>query len=309
MYERRPRKINGVPDDVRPPVLTQDTERQPRKKDDCWPLDVNQQRPPPMEDQDGVQLPKVIHHEEPEATIRSPGNVYVEMLPENSYDVLPSDSDWDSIHEKRPRKINEVPDDIHPPVLTQDTEKQPRKKDGIQPLGVNQQRPPPMKARDRVQLPKVVHHEEPGATIRSPGNVYVEMLPENSYDVLPSDSDRDSIHEKRPRKINEVPDDVHPPVLTQDTEKQPRKKDGIQLLNVNQQRPPPMEDQPSPTSLLRKWAKSQLTGGSWKNALVAALNVNISFCSGDLRWLDTPLVWSLQPQDSRFIALSATISK
>jgi hypothetical protein len=42
--------------------------------------------------------------------------------------------------------------------------------------------------------------------------------------------------------------------------------------------------------LLRKWAESQLTGGSWRDALVAALDVSISFCSGATRWLDTPWV-------------------
>ena len=65
----------------------------------------------------------------------------------------------------------------------------------------------------------------------------------------------------------------------------------------------------STSPLLREWAKSKLTCGSWRDALAAALNVSISFCSGAPRWLDTPLVWSLQPRDSRFIALSATISK
>ena len=35
-------------------------------------------------------------------------------------------------------------------------------------------------------------------------------------------------------------------------------------------------DSPPPTLLLREWAKSKLTGGSWSDALVAALNVGIS---------------------------------
>jgi hypothetical protein len=65
---------------------------------------------------------------------------------------------------------------------------------------------------------------------------------------------------------------------------------------------------PSPTPLLRKWAKSKLIGGSWRDALVAAVNVSTSFLSTP-HGLDTPLVWSLQPRDSRFIVLSATISK
>jgi tetratricopeptide (TPR) repeat protein len=39
---------------------------------------------------------------------------------------------------------------------------------------------------------------------------------------------------------------------------------------------------PSPTPLLREWAQSKLTGGSWRDALVTALNVSIFFCSGAL---------------------------
>ena len=65
---------------------------------------------------------------------------------------------------------------------------------------------------------------------------------------------------------------------------------------------------PSPTPLLREWAKSKLAGGSWRDALVAAVNVSISFLSTPRR-LDTPLVRSLQPRDSRFTGLSATILK
>jgi hypothetical protein len=65
----------------------------------------------------------------------------------------------------------------------------------------------------------------------------------------------------------------------------------------------------SPTPLLREWAKSKLTNGSWRDALAATLNVNISCCYGARRWLDIPLVWSLQPRDTRFIGLSVTISK
>ena len=46
---------------------------------------------------------------------------------------------------------------------------------------------------------------------------------------------------------------------------------------------------PSPTPILREWAKSTLTGGSWGDALVSALNVSTPFCSGaprslTLRW-------------------------
>ena len=65
---------------------------------------------------------------------------------------------------------------------------------------------------------------------------------------------------------------------------------------------------PPSMPLLREWAKSTLTGGSWRDALVSALNVSTSFVSTP-RGLDSQLVYSLQPRDSRFIALSATISK
>ena len=65
----------------------------------------------------------------------------------------------------------------------------------------------------------------------------------------------------------------------------------------------------SPSPLLREWAKAKLKSGSWKDALVAALNVSVSFCPGSSRWLDILFVWRLQPQGSPFTVLSATISK
>ena len=65
----------------------------------------------------------------------------------------------------------------------------------------------------------------------------------------------------------------------------------------------------SPTPLLREWAKLKLAGGSWREALVAALNVSLFFCSGIPRCIDTPLVWSLRPRGSQFTALSATVLK
>ena len=110
---------------------------------------------------------------EPEGTT-SRSDIKQEMLPENSYDIQPSDGDREgllikeqhSISERQPRKINEVPGDIRPLVPTRGTEKQPRKKDDVQPLDVAQQRPPPME--DDVQLSDVIHHEEPEATIQSP---------------------------------------------------------------------------------------------------------------------------------------------
>ena len=64
----------------------------------------------------------------------------------------------------------------------------------------------------------------------------------------------------------------------------------------------------SPTPLLREWAKLKLAGGSWKDALVATVNVSV-FYPGTPRGLDTRLVWSLQYRDSLFIGFFATISK
>jgi hypothetical protein len=131
---KQPRKIDEVPDDIRPPVLTQDTKKQPRKKDDVQPLDVNQQRPPPMEAQDGVQLQEVIHHEEPEATIQSPDDKreISEMegkTPEVGVDVQPSNIVLENlpglIHEQQPRKkIDKLLDDdqeeLESAILSQD---------------------------------------------------------------------------------------------------------------------------------------------------------------------------------------------
>ena len=47
---------------------------------------------------------------------------------------------------------------------------------------------------------------------------------------------------------------------------------------------------PSPTPILREWAKSKLTGGSWRDALVSALNVSSPFVLVPPRSPDTP--WS-----------------
>ena len=136
---------------------------------------------------------------EPEVTTRR-SDIKEEMFPKNSSDIQPSDGDREvllmkeqhSVYEKQPRKMNEipddvsppvvtqdtekqprkmneVPDDVSPPVLTQDTEKQPRRKDSVQPLDVDQQRPPPREAQDGAQLLEVIHHEEPEATLQSPG--------------------------------------------------------------------------------------------------------------------------------------------
>ena len=55
---------------------------------------------------------------------------------------------------------------------------------------------------------------------------------------------------------------------------------------------------PSPMPILREWAKSKLTGGSWGDALVSAVNVSTPFCSDAPCSPETPLARSLQPRDS-----------
>ena len=124
VYEKQPRKMNEVLDDVSPPVLTQDTEKQPRKMYEV-PDDVS----PPILTQDTEKQPRKMYE--------VPVDVSLPVLTHT---------------EKQPRKMNEVPDDVSPPVLTQDTEKQPRRKDSVQPLDVNQQRPPSMGTQDSVQI-------------------------------------------------------------------------------------------------------------------------------------------------------------
>ena len=146
--ERQPRKINEVPGDIRPLVPTQGTEKQPRKKDDVQPLDVTQQRPPPMEDD--VQLSDVIHHEEPEATIQSPdGKQEISEPKEEAPDVGDI------------QRSNIVPGNL-PDVMY---EQQPRKID--KPLDDNEEELPLVGAHG-VQLSEVIHHEEPEATIQTP---------------------------------------------------------------------------------------------------------------------------------------------
>ena len=41
-----------------------------------------------------------------------------------------------------------------------------------------------------------------------------------------------------------------------------------------------------PTPPLRVWVKLQLRAGAWNDALAAARDASISFCSGAPRWLD-----------------------
>ena len=140
---------------------------------DTQPSYVDQEKPPMQEEvQKEVQSSKLAKRNsltkksEPEdATQRS--DIKQEMSAKNSYDIQPADleglpiGEQHSVHERQPRKINEVPDDVGSPVLNQDTEKLPRKKDGVQPLDINVLRPPPMDAQDGDQLSEVVHHEEP----------------------------------------------------------------------------------------------------------------------------------------------------
>ena len=269
--EKQPRKMNEVPDDVSPPVLTQDTEKQPRRKDSVQPLDVDQQRPPPMEAQDGVQLPEVIDHEGPEATIQSPDDKREtsEMevkTPEAGVDVqlsnIVAENPRGVMPEQQPRKIAKPVDDdqeeLESAVLSQDDTLSNNEAAnsatilhvGQETLGKENGVAEGDTHRSYVDQEKLQIREELQKDVQS-SNVDDELSPENSYDIQPSDGDREgllikeqySTSERQPRKINEVPDDVSPPVLTQDTEKQPRRKDNVQPLDANQQRPPTMEAQ------------------------------------------------------------------
>ena len=194
--EQQPRKINEAPGDVCPPVLTQGTEKQPRRKDDVQPLDVAQQRPSPMKDD--VQLSGAIHHEEPEATIQSPdGKQETSETKEKTPDVGGI------------QRSNIVPENL-PDVMY---EQQPRKID--KPLDDNEEKLPLVGAQDGGQLSEVVHHEEPEPTIQSPdGKQEISETKEKTPDVggiqrsnIVPENIPDVVHEQQPRKINKPLDD------------------------------------------------------------------------------------------------------
>ena len=58
---------------------------------------------------------------------------------------------------------------------------------------------------------------------------------------------------------------------------------------------------PTPTPLLREWAKATLAGRSWQGALVVAANVSISFYFGIPRGIDSLMVYSSHYPESQFI--------
>jgi len=162
---------------------------------------------------------------EPEdATQRS--DAKQEMLPENSCDVQLPEGDLEGLlkkeqhsYERQSRKTNEVPDHVRPPVLTQDTEQQPRKKDGVQPLDDNQQRPPTMEVQDGVQHSEVNHHEEPEATIQSPDGKTSQVLGDVQSSNTVPENPPDVMHEQQPRKKIDKPlDDIQTSGVVQEIE-------------------------------------------------------------------------------------------
>ena len=68
-------------------------------------------------------------------------------------------------------------------------------------------------------------------------------------------------------------------------------------------------DSPIPTPLLREWAKAKLTRDLWRDALLSAAGVSISFCSHTHCGIDTPLVCSLHFPGSRSTRSYVNVSK
>ncbi|KAF8552291.1 hypothetical protein OG21DRAFT_154306 [Imleria badia] len=119
-YETQPRKT----DDVQAPVAIQDTEEQPKRKDDVQPLDVNAS----MEAQDGVQLSKVLQDEEPQVTIQCPdGKQEIQKMegnrPEMAWDIQPSgiapENLLDDMREPR-KRVATLDDEQEEPSLVED---------------------------------------------------------------------------------------------------------------------------------------------------------------------------------------------
>ena len=244
IYEKQPRKINKLPDDVSSPVFTRDTEKQPRKKD-------------------GVQLPEATRDQEPEVTIhiQSPDdNLEISEMEGKTpeVDVQPSNvvpvSPPCVMTEQQPRKkkIDKLLDDdqeeLVSTILSQDdieeTLSNNEAANSATTLHVGQETLGKENEVDKGDSRLYSIDQEKLLNDVQHSKVDEEMLPKNSHDIQPSDGDREgrlireqnSIYERQPRKINKVPD-------TQDMDKQPRKKDDVQPLDVNQQRPPPMEAQ------------------------------------------------------------------
>ena len=233
-YEKQPRKINELPDDVSSPLFTQDTEKQPRKKD-------------------GVQLPEVTHGQDPEVAIhiQSPDdNRGISKLEGKTpeVDVQPSNTVPDNPpgvmteQQLRKKKIDKLLDDdqeeLVSTILSQDdieeTLSNNEAANSATTLHVGQETLGKENEVDKGNA-RLYSVNQEKLQIRAKlqndaqrSKVDEEMLPKNSYDIQPSDGDREgrlikeqnSIYERQPRKTNKVPD-------TQDMDKQPRKKDDV----------------------------------------------------------------------------------
>ncbi|KAF8558616.1 hypothetical protein OG21DRAFT_1079202 [Imleria badia] len=157
-------------------------------------------------------------------SITTRSNIKQEMLSKELYDTQPSENDSaeplveeqhpSRVYEREPRKTNDVPDDVQPTDLIQDTEKLPRKMDDVQPLDAN----PPIEVQDGVQLSEAPHNEEPQVTIRFPdgkqeipkmeGKVLeMAIVPENPLDVREQEP-RKRVNEQQEPSLVEDRDDT-----------------------------------------------------------------------------------------------------
>jgi tetratricopeptide (TPR) repeat protein len=68
-------------------------------------------------------------------------------------------------------------------------------------------------------------------------------------------------------------------------------------------------DSPTHTQFLKEWARATLAGGSWKDALVVAADVNTSFYFGTPHCIDTLMVCSSQFPESQFIGSYVNVWK
>lgn len=173
-----------------------------------------------------------------------PMNVDEDSLTKNSE---PDGSRRSDITQEMPSEtLDDVrPSHVHPPVPTLDTGKeiQARKKNGVQPVNVNQKGLISTATQDGVRFSQVTHHRHTNATSQSL-DVKTEVLDTERVGVVEGVQHLDSapehlpVEELPPKTLPDVqPSYVHSPVPTRDTRTQPRKNNGVQSVNVNRQIP------------------------------------------------------------------------
>jgi hypothetical protein len=165
-----------------------------------------------------------------------PANGDEDLLTKNSKPDVSGGSD---IRQEMP---SETLNDVHPPVPTPTgKEIQARKKNGVQPVNVNQKGLLSTATQDDVQFSEVTHHRHTKATSQSL-DVKTEVLDTEKARVVggvqPLVSAPEHLEELPPKTLPDVqPSYVHSPVPTRDTRTQPRKNNGVQSVNVNRQIP------------------------------------------------------------------------